>query len=301
MPGILGVHVAKISKVLDPPNKIRKSMYDAIIKDCEILGLNAAQIFTHGPRGYKRNIMDYKKLNKLSKNIHLSVHSSYPSVSIWKLKRKNLEEKNSKRILSHILDQLKISKEIGSQGLVVHISRQTVEDIHETMKAIEPFVKKIGIPIWLEMISSKAHPDLTYESPKKINKLVNKLSDINSKIWGICIDTAHVYGSGLDISSKKQQDAWFSKLSKKSINKIRLFHLNGTESELGSGKDKHAIGFSPDDNIYKKFKKNPEKSGIYSIIKFCKSNSIPVILEINKGAENDTIELINIITNMEKI
>lgn len=300
MSGILGVHVGKISRVLDPPYKNRNTMHEAIRVDCEILGLNAAQIFTHGPRGHRRNEMDYGKVKKLAKEIHISVHSSYPSVAIWKVTRQNINDKVSLIILAHIKDQLYSCQKIDSDGLVLHLPRRPLEEIIETMKAIEPILQEIKIPIWLEMISSCAHPELTYESPEKINKLVKALKDIDPSVWGLCIDTAHIYGSGLDISTKEQQDEWFDGLSKEATKKIKMFHLNGTESKLGSGTDKHAICFCPTDNIYKKFKKTPKKSGVYSIIKFCQKKFIPVILEINRGTEKSVVQLINIISDMEK-
>jgi endonuclease IV len=297
MPYALGIHVAKISKVLDPPNKTRKNMCEAIKVDCEVLGLDAAQIFTHGPRGHKRDAMEYEKIRLLT-NLTLSVHSSYPSVAIWKITRENKRDGNSKRILAHILDQLRSCRKIGAEGLVIHIPRRPVSDLLETMLAIEDDLKKTKIPIWLEMISSKAHPDLTYETPEKLNKLTEALKDVNPKVWGLCIDTAHVYGSGEDISSVLKQNKWFSGLSKETTEKIMQYHLNGTESDYGSGKDKHAIAFASDDKIYHKYKKEPKKSGLYSVIKFCIAKKIPVIMEINRGLESDAIWAINTINDM---
>jgi endonuclease IV len=298
---MLGTHVCKISKMLDPPNKVRKTMHESIQVECEVLGLNAAQIFTHGPRGYNRNPMDYEKLKKLSEEYHLSVHSSYPTVAIWKVTRKNKNEANSKKILEHVKDQLLSCRQIGADGLVIHISRHPVDHLLETMKVLEPIIKDIGVPVWLEMISSKAHPELTYESPKKLNRLVKTLKEIDPQVWGLCIDTAHVYGSGLDISTIKQQDSWFNELTKEASKKISLFHLNGTESILGSGSDKHAIAFCTDDNIYRKYKNTPKKSGLYSVVKFCDKHIIPIILEINRGSEKGTIDLINIIATIESV
>jgi endonuclease IV len=294
----IGTHVSKISKVLNSPNKNRKTMEEAIQVETKVLGLDAAQIFTHGPRGHLRNSMDYDKIRELSKSINLTVHSSYPSVAIWQINRRNKNEGISKRILSHILDQLKSCQNIGALGLVIHLPRRPIEDIVETMSAIEADLKNAKIPIWLEMISSKAHPELTYETPKKLNKLTKALVDIDPKVWGLCIDTAHVYGSGEDISSKKLQDKWFKGLSKEATKKIKQYHLNGTESELGSGKDKHAISFSIDDKIYSTYKKEPEKSGFFSVIKFCIEKNIPVILEINRGLEADTIWAVNTINSI---
>lgn len=301
---MLGIHVAKKSKVLEKPHQNRKTMVDAIETDCGLLGLNAAQIFTHGPRGYRCNIeKEAEEIGEFcrKKKIALSVHSTYPSVAIWKVTRKTKDDAASKRILGHIRSQLEMCKVIGAKGLVIHLPRRPPEHILETMKVVHEIIKEIGISIWLEMISSKADPELTYETPDKLDRLCKILDcgGIPAETWGLCIDTAHIFGSGLDITDKKTMDKWFKDLSKGTRKKIRMFHLNGSESDLGSGKDKHAIAFSEEDNLYG-HAESREKSGLFSVIKFCKRNRIPVILEINRGSEEDAISLIDTICEFEK-
>jgi deoxyribonuclease-4 len=296
---MLGIHVAKVSKVLNSPNKTRKTMEKSIYTDTEVLGLNSAQIFVCGPRGYKNNIVgEEAKIKKLSKSIHLFVHSSYPSVGIWNVNESNKADGKPKQVLSHITHQLKTCKMIGADGLVVHLSRRPVEDFARTMTAIQTDIAKTKVPVYLEMIASKGHEILTYETPEKLNKLCKALKNVNKKTWGLCVDTAHLFGAGEDIGSKEQMDAWFDGLSTAAVKKIKLFHLNGSSCVRGSGKDKHSIPFSDEDNVYSEFSDNPEESGVASIIKFCHTNKVPIILEINRGSEEDTIKCLDIITSM---
>ena len=72
----LGVHNAKVSHVLPNPNKNRKTMLDAIQKDCSELKLDAGQIFVSGPRSTKMNPMDYDEIKTYcdDKKINLYVH-----------------------------------------------------------------------------------------------------------------------------------------------------------------------------------------------------------------------------------
>lgn len=297
---MLGIHVKKVSSVLTPPNRDRKTLAKAIELDCATLGLDSAQIFSHGPRNHARNLDadEISKIKKLSKTINISVHSSYPSVAIWKLTHENKHSNISKRIIGHIKDQLECCALIGATGLVIHISRKPVAVICEAMEVILDMTKKIGVPIWLEMISSKAHDEYTYETPEKLNRLVSALDHLDS--WGLCIDTAHIWGSGTDISGRAHMEEWFNGLTARARKKIRMFHLNGSASEFGSGKDKHEIAFCRDDLIYHSHAKNPNASGVKSVIKFCTGKNIPVILEINRGSEADAITCVNIITDMEK-
>lgn len=299
---MLGIHVKKVSSVLEPPNRDRKTIAEAIEVDCSVLGLDSVQVFSHGPRNHNRNFSekDMRDIRKLSKKVCVSVHSSYPSVAIWKLTHVNKGSVVSKRIINHIRDQLECCVKMGAVGLVVHISRKTIDVIREAMEVVEPVIKEIGVPIWLEMISSRAHEDLTYETPKKINRLVKALENIDPNVWGLCVDTAHVWGSGTDISTYVQMEAWFTDLSCSARKKISIFHLNGSSSDMGSGKDKHEIAFCDSDQIYRGYKAGPGGSGVRSIIKYCAPRHIPVILEINRGLEADAVACIDIIAAMEK-
>ena len=299
---MLGIHVKKVSSVLNPPNQSRKTLAEAIRVDCSMLGLNAAQIFSHGPRNHARNLsaQDIKEIKDLSKDFHVSVHSSYPSVAMWKLTHANANSPASRRILSHIRDQLECCAQMDATGLVIHISRVDVDVIREAMEVVAPLTKRT-VPIWLEMISSRAHDTLTYETPKKLNALTKALGHLEPGSWGICVDTAHVWGSGTDISEYAQMNAWFRELTDATRKKISMFHLNGSSSEMGSGKDKHEIAFCPADVIYHAHDQSPDDAGVKSIIDFCGSHSIPVILEINRGSEADAISCINKISKMEEV
>lgn len=300
---MLGIHVKKTSSALGPPHRERKTLANAIQVDCSILGLDAAQIFTHGPRNHVKNLnqQDIVDIKALSGTISISVHSSYPTVAIWNLTHANKDTPASKRIIGHIRDQLKCCAEIDARGLVIHISRKRPSVIVEAMEICAPIAKKIGVPIWLEMISSKAHEDLTYETPEKLNRLVDCLKHIDPAVWGLCVDTAHVWGSGTDISDRDQMDAWMSDLTDATRAKISIMHLNGSSSAFGSGSDKHEVAFCSADLIYGKNLKSPHLSGVKSIIDYCTPNRIPVILEINRGAESDVIDCIDIIAAMEQV
>ena len=119
---LLGVHVAKLSKVLD--NKTTAiDMSNAINRDLDNLGLNSAQIFTYGPRFMVKNKINYEKVKKTCHDIDLSVHSAYSTVSIWKVNEDNKNEKKSISYINSVNTQLKSCKQIGAWGLVIHVTK----------------------------------------------------------------------------------------------------------------------------------------------------------------------------------
>lgn len=288
---ILGVHVDKASKVLDDRRSF--DMEDAIGRDINKLGLNAAQIFTHNPRSSVATNMDYDLVKKATDDIDLTVHGTYTSVAIWKVTEENKTSPKSKSLLLQFTNQLKAVKSINAWCLVLHIIKLLPEQVVETMKILKPIAQKIDVQIALEMVANKAD-DKTYETPEKIDNLINLLGDANLNWYGFVIDTAHLWGAGIDCSSYNNMKKWLDNIVHK--HKIVMFHLNGSYADRGSGKDKHAIAFSAEDKIWYGIK--PESSGVRAVVEFAKKHKITIICEINRGTEKETIKSLEIIKNL---
>lgn len=291
---ILGVHVAKVSKVIDNKS-VADDLSTAINRDLNKLGLNAAQIFTYGPRFMVKNKVNYTKVNNVCRDVDLTVHSAYSTVSIWKVNEDNKKTVASKKAITSIYEQLKSCKHTGAWGLVLHITKQYADNVAETMHIIKPYAKKTGVKIILEMVSSKAD-NKTYETPEKIDNLTTLIGS-TEQWWGWCVDTAHLWGAGINISSYADMSVWLKRLTYKK--KILMIHLNGSSAVRGSGKDKHEIAFSSYDNIWHGIK--PINSGLKAITEFAVKYCCTIICEINRGTEAEVVKCLNIIKNIDRI
>jgi endonuclease IV len=291
---MLGVHTSKISKVLDDPNKKRSTMLDAITIDTSQLKLGAVQIYTHGPRNSKRNPMNYNAIREYcEKNkISLYVHSSYITTGIWYINKESKDDSKSKFAIKLLLDQLESCDSLGSGGLVIHLPKKHPDVIIECFKVLAPLTEKYKTPILLEMTAVKPHPMNTYETPQKNNRLCDMLLKEIPKFtnWGICPDTAHLWGAGIEINEVSIMKSWFANL--KYPKRVKLMHLNGaSNSTFDTGKDKHMVIFSNEDDIWNDIinsevgydSKKLKASSLYELIKFGKKYKLAMICEINRG------------------
>ena len=291
---IIGVHAGKKSLVL-PSAKPRKTLTAAIDEDLSVYGLNAVQIFTHGPRNNNRNKFEAKNIEKVCSDVDLSVHGSYLLPGVWKYKfakddskLTDAEQKKNNQIIGIMKSHLKACEEVGAWGLVLHVTKQPPKHVAAVVRVFKPLARKFGIKIVLEMVASKADAK-TYETPKKIN-YVSKLIGKGSW-WGWCVDTAHLWGAGVDIQSYDNMKQWLSELD--DPDKIVMFHLNGSENARGSGKDKHWPCLAPGDKIWEDI--DPEKSGVKAVIEFCVKRDLTMICEIKRGSKKIITESINTI------
>lgn len=288
----IGVHVAKISKVLNSPN--RKDMLQSIISDTKELNIKSCQIFTHGPANSNTNKMDYNAIKTYcdSNDINLYVHSAYITTGIWNVNKTNHKEKKSLYIINLVVNHFIAADLLGAKGLIIHTPKKEPEKIAETIKLLISYIKKYKTPLILEMTAIKPDPLKTYETPQKINRLndllISKCAYTN---WGWCIDTAHLWGAGIEVDNMQIMENWFDEL--KHPDKILLFHLNGSSIDTyDTGKDNHKPVFASDDDIWNQDAhiddgldmKKIKKSSLSIIAKFAKKYNIDCICEINRGS-----------------
>lgn len=293
---MIGLHIYKSSKDKTIINAIKNQVNYA--KKYNIY-INTFQIFVKNPHGYDK-LYDENELQEIKSFIdkndyNLFVHSSY--VSSLKLNG------DHKKGIAQIKSQLKICDFIESDGLIVHLSKQNINDTIESIKLIELNDYKTKIYLEnrviihnedecsIELCDSIFSDECSeFNHPKQINKLYNNLKNNNINV-GICIDTAHLWVSGISIKSKNDMKLYLSKL--KIPNRDLLFHINDSHNELGSYKDHHDNFGS---KIWGKYKQenNWEESGIYYLIKYCIKKNIPMIMESRnekKYLDNDYIFL----------
>lgn len=288
---MLGIHIGTTHKVIKGKNY--NLLHEAVADTVDRLGINACQIFTHNPRTGVETKIDYDAFNKVTANIDVTVHSSYTAVGIWQVNPENAETKESVKRITQFKSQLTSTKKVKARCLVVHIAKRHPDEIAATMKLLKPIIKKSGAVVGLEMVASKADRELTYETPEKLDNLITQIG-IGTKHYGIVLDTAHIWAAGVDIRRYDQMADWFARMMFR--DKIIAIHLNGSFSVRGSGKDKHAIPFSPDDVIWHGIE--PKKSGLFAVCEFAKKYDVPVICEINVGEEKDAIDALETIKGL---
>jgi deoxyribonuclease-4 len=72
--------------------------------------------------------------------------------------------------------------------------------------------------------------------------IAHRLADrgIGAEQVGFCLDTAHAWGAGIDMSEPGAIDAFLASFDARiGVDRIALVHLNDTRSELGSRTDRH--------------------------------------------------------------
>lgn len=252
-------------------------------KICKLFKFTACQVFTMVPQKIqvvKFNIEELAEVIKREK-INLYIHTSY-LVSPWSEKAYNLY---------FSLVQLRQQVNLGAQGVVFHLPkaepREIVKGLHKLIKK-KPLMSKI----FLENRALKPHSTNSYETPEKLNQLMDfMLKTIPESEINFVIDTAHLYCSGIALRTYEDAHIWFSKLKHPHL--IKLIHLNGNSSKTFS--DRHSIAFGKKDLIWHGI--DFKSSGVYYIAKWCKKYNVDIIMECDfENESKQALQLKKLIT-----
>ena len=262
---MIGLHVSKTRLTVDT---IEKAIY-TIHKDYP--RTNAYQIFVYGPQSYSAvNIGDEKKMMRYCKknDIRLVVHASYLVQGYWKY--------GGKKYLNHMFDHFDICEDIDAD-LVIHLPN----DINHLRNLRNFHFKK----------------SILFENPPGID--LDQILDMYKYImryrfsWGICLDTVHLWASGVNMTTKGNVRDMLDRMGSILRRKIKLIHFNGALSTFGSPHDIHAIAMSRDDLIWGK-----DSSGARYLMRYAKKNGISMICEINRGDMSDFNMLLDVFASL---
>jgi apurinic endonuclease APN1 len=273
-----GIHLNP-NKFVDIKNPIENALHDAIKKNVKIL-----QIFLGDRRlttlkyKFSLTVKEIKEIKKILKenNIKLFVHS------IFSLNFCN--DPTSPRYkwgLDNLIYDLEMCQKLGAKGCVLHMGSFKTKKLNITPEqCIQNYVNSLLIILKM----SKSKVPILLETPVNrkttIGGTIEKLASIYSTIpkeykkrIKFCIDTAHIFVSGYNISKKENVVQYFKDFNKIiGIKNIALIHLNDSQKELGSIINRH-------ETIGKGFIFKNGKESLKYIIQFAKKNKIPFVLE----------------------
>lgn len=121
-----------------------------------------------------------------------------------------------------------------------------------------------------------------YETPEKLAALFREVRKVDPglDITGLCIDTAHIWACGADISSYAKGKDWVDRLA--AVHDVIppraiIFHLNDNRNPCGSGKDEHDPLLHG--KIWGDYRQAPHESGLAAFVEYARRHNIPTVLE----------------------
>ncbi|KYC51989.1 MAG: endonuclease IV [Candidatus Methanofastidiosum methylothiophilum] len=210
-----------------------------IFENAKVLGANCCQIFTHSPRSWAFNIVS-EDVGNLFKDLYqkedikpVIVHDSYlPNLA-------SIDPIMKDKSIDSIKKEFISCNRLGLEFLNIHPGahkEQSKEkgllEICESLNSVKDYVGKVTL-LFENTSGSGSVMGSTFEELKFL--LEN--TDFNC---GITLDTCHLFTSGYDISNREALENTVSSFDKiVGLENLKLIHLNDSQGELNSKKDRH--------------------------------------------------------------
>ncbi len=194
---------------------------------------NAMQIFVSSPRSFKPNIYTTEQINafvaayKTAKMQALFFHAIY-------LVNLGSENENLHTLsINSLKNYLEVGEQLGSNGTIVHIGSGSIEKISESLAHIL-FDTPTSQNVLVENMASEKRVIF------KLEQCVEILERVQSDRVKFCIDTQHLFASGIDIRDGETVKNWLDDVERMiGIEKIACIHVNDSKTACGSQHDRH--------------------------------------------------------------
>lgn len=223
--------------------------------------MSAIQIFISGPRARdicvtEDEILELKTFIENNRSIRVFAHSAY-CANPWK---------GNNDAIEFINKELEVCFQCGIEGLIIHLPKSKIDVVTKYLPKLST-----NVTIYLET-PANVPSESYYESPEKLYTLCSELIKTGVKNIGICIDTAHIWTSGVDISDVPCMKAYIEGIQKLSLLVPVMFHLNDSKRELGTGPDSH-------EGLTRGKIWSSSKDSLYALLHYIVHSKSAVILE----------------------
>ena len=208
--------------------------------DAVSIEANTFQFFTRNPRGGKAKIIDPRDIQKLEEL--MMKHQFGPLMAHAAYTMNLASDKGATREFSKMVfqDDLERLKKLPECRYVFHPGSHVGQGVDKGVELIIEALNECLAPdspdnILLEGMSGKGS-----EVGGSLEELKQIIEGVTySDKLGICLDSCHLYSAGYDIVN--DLDGVLEEIdSLIGLKRLKAFHLNDSQVEFGSRKDRHA-------------------------------------------------------------
>jgi len=209
----------------------------ALINQCQTI-----QFFSRNPRGWSYKDLDSFQVRAFRASLAASgiapvfIHLPYlPNLA-------SSDDQLFERSVNALAEELRRAEALRASAVIVHVGHRGVTSEDEACERVSSAINSAlemvtcSITVLLENTAGQG-TEIGY-TLKHLRRIVRGVRD-GGRI-GVCLDTAHAFAAGYDISSKPGLEALLDEFQNHlGLEKLRLLHLNDSKAPLGSRSDRH--------------------------------------------------------------
>jgi deoxyribonuclease IV len=209
----------------------------------EAIGAESLQLFTQSPRAWRPTNHDPANFARFrERRAEVGLHG----VLCHALYLCNLAAPNDEvyeKSIAAMRNTMEVASGIGADAVVFHIGSHLgsgfEHGLERVVPALEQVVELTTDETWLLMENAAGTGGTIGRSIDELATVFDRL-DRHPRL-GICLDSCHLYASGVDVTDPARLDALLDEVDATiGLDRLRALHVNDSATALGSNRDRHA-------------------------------------------------------------
>ncbi len=256
----------------------------------EAAGADSLQVFTQSPRTWRPTNHDpatFERFRERRAEVELAgvlCHALY--LCNFAAPNDEVYEKS----VAALRNTMEVACAIGAEGVVVHVGSHLGSGLEAGLERVVPAMERVlelcSDETWLLMENSAGAGGTIGRSVGELAVLCKRLG--GHPRLGVCLDSCHLYVSGVDVTDAAALDALLDEVDDSiGLDRLRALHVNDSAAPLGSNRDRHAnIGEGLLGERLGVFLGNPRLQGLPAVLEVAgPENKGPDANEVRKAKE----------------
>jgi len=207
------------------------------------IGADSLQLFTQSPRMWRPTNHDPATFDRFRER---RAETGMGGVLCHALYLCNLAAPNDDvygKSVAALSNTMEVAGAIGADAVVFHVGSHLGSGFEHGLERVVPAMEQVLTlttdKTWLLMENSAGTGGTIGRSIDELATIFQRL-DRHPRL-GICLDSCHLYASGVDVADPTSLDACLDEVDASiGLDRLRALHVNDSATALGSNRDRHA-------------------------------------------------------------
>ncbi len=234
------------------------------------LRCDAVQVFTQSPRMWKPTVHADEELARFRERRRETRIRYVVCHALYLVNLATTDREMHAKSMTAMRASLETAAAIEADGVVFHVGSHLGAGfdagLEHVVPALERALERCSETTWLLIENSAGAGATVGRSVDELAVLVERL-DRHPRL-GICLDSCHLWVSGVDVTDRAALDACIAEVEDRiGLDRLRALHVNDAAAPLGSNRDRHAnIGEGEMGEALGLFLAHPKLQGLPTIL-----------------------------------
>lgn len=213
------------------------------IENGTALGAEGVQFFAGSPRTWKPTLYGDADSQKFREMRAASAIRFVVIHTIYLINLASANEDFYEKSVTSLIGALAAADQLGADAIVTHIGSHQGSGFAAGLERVQQALRRAldeseGSPVKLLLENTAGAGGTMGVDFRELGQIIDAAG--GDRRLGICVDTAHIFESGVDLRTREGVDEVLRELDAGcDRERLVMFHLNDSKTPLGSNRDRH--------------------------------------------------------------